>query len=176
MDACPVLSSSLGFILLDRFATGDPFGSSQWRLPGNAFISAVLLGPAMMLPLVGTGTQLAHEHRQGEVISTLVAVVLINLLLILPGTVIAAWGQSLSTATTQAADTTEPFIRQLLNRPVLTYPHATWRVDTMMILILSMFLVPLSINRWLPARLEGLALIVCYVCYIMMSAWAAMVG
>lgn len=148
--------------------------SAQWRLPGNGFISAVLLGPAMMLPLVGTGTQMAHEHRQGEVISTLVGLVLINLLIILPGAIVAAFALNFDTATTQPA--AESFIRQIFTRPVLTFPHATWRVDTMMILILSMFLVPLSLNRWLPARLEGVALIVAYVCYLMMSAWAAMVG
>lgn len=151
--------------------------SAQWRLPGNGFISAVLIGPAMMLPLVGTGTQLAHEHRQGEVISTLVALVLINVLIILPGAIITTWIQSLTAApTTQPAVSTEPFIVQLLNRPVLTFPHAAWRVDTMMILILAMLLVPLSLNRWLPSRLEGFALLIAYVCYLLMSAYAAMVG
>ena len=46
----------------------------------------------------------------------------------------------------------------------------------MMILILAMLIVPLSLNRWLPSRLEGFALLVAYVCYLLMSAYAAMVG
>jgi Ca2+/Na+ antiporter len=150
--------------------------SAQWRLPGNAFISAVLIGPAMMLPLVGMGTQMAHEHRQGEVISTLVGLVLINLLLVLPGVIIASLAIGHDLATTQPAISADAFVRDLLTRPLLTFPHTAWRVDTMMILILSLFLVPFSLNRWLPARLEGFALIVAYVCYLMMSAYSAMVG
>lgn len=148
----------------------------RWRLPGNGFISAVLIGPAMMLPLVGTGTQLANEHRQGEVLSTLVSLVLINVLVILPAAIITAWFDHLAAWQRLQPASTDPIVVRLLNRPVLPFPHAAWRVDTMMILILAMFLVPLSLNRWLPSRLEGFALIFAYVCYLLMSAYAAMAG
>jgi len=154
--------------------------SSQWRLPGNGFITAVLIGPAMMLPLVGVGTQLAHEHRQGETISTVVAVVLINLLLLLPVVVLTTWIRTLEFNADHHTSQPLPqmlwMVAEQINRAVLTYPHTTWRVDTMMILILSIGLVPLSLNRWIPSRLEGMMLIGAYVCYLLMSAFSATVG
>lgn len=146
--------------------------AAQWRLPSSGFVAAVLIGPALTLPLVGIGTQMAHERRQGEVLSTIVALVLLNLLVLLPGLVLARWVQTREYQ--QIADVSNRI--ELLSKPVMTFPHQLWRVDTLMLVVLGMALVPMSLGRWTPGRLEGLALIAAYAVYLLMSALATLVG
>lgn len=156
--------------LMASHAAGGIVG--QWGLPGSGFVASVLIGPALVLPLVGIGTQMAHENRQGEVLSTVVALVLLNLLVLLPALILARWMQSARSILLADADASLFDIAQ----PILTFPHQVWRVDTLMLVVLGLALVPMSLGRWIPGRGEGFALLFAYAIYLLMSALATLVG
>jgi hypothetical protein len=46
----------------------------------------------------------------------------------------------------------------------------TWRVDSVVLLLLSFMLFPASIGRWKLSQPEGLTLIMIYVVYVIMEA------
>lgn len=94
-----------------------------------------------------------------------------------------------NTATTRpaAAPATSPSTTRPATMPVITpptfqsptasasearpfpYPMAVWRVDTVLLIVLGMMLLPLGLGRWTMQRGEALTLIVAYVAYLLVA-------
>ena len=114
---------------------------------GELFRSGVLpslvLGPVVALPMIPAVATLAESGFSTAAIDALVMLVLCNLCAVLP--LLAFF------------------------HPQITIPLLTWRLDTLLLLVVGMLLLPPSIGRWSLGRREGIALIVCFVAYLMIT-------
>ena len=55
----------------------------------------------------------------------------------------------------------------------LPYPLAVWRIDTVLLLMLSFAMVPVAMGRWMPERLESILLVVVYAAYLVAQTMLA---
>jgi hypothetical protein len=118
-------------------------------------MAATVLSPLLLLPAMGAATTVAHRGRLGNVITSVTGTVLLNLCLLLPLVIFAGAARALihhipldaATATT-------------------VFPLITWRVDSVLIVVLSFALIPVAAARWVPERFESLLLIGGYVAYL----------
>jgi Ca2+/Na+ antiporter len=136
-------------------------------------IASVLLGPGLVLSLLGTNSVLASEGRTPEAITTNVILALFNLCALLPIIILIGmarpglreyfiqWRQGV--ATTQSISETVVNLAE----PIL-YPMRVWRVDTVILIVLSLVLIPASGANWRLGKREGAGLILAYVAYLML--------
>ena len=131
-------------------------------------IAAVMISPALALPLIGSGLALAHDGRSGSAVSTAAGCVLLNLCALLPAVIIAwhvrgAWAPLGPSALG---------LGRWFVAPVdpLPFPMAVWRIDTVTLVMLGAMLIPMSFGRWLPGRVEGAALLIAYGAYLIGNA------
>ena len=113
-------------------------------------LGATILSPLLLLPALGSGTMLAQHGQAHRAVTSLCGTVFLNLCLLLPVTVLvqlAVWAKSGSA---------ESF----------TYPLITWRVDTVVLVVLGFALVPIAAGKWMPARLEAILLVLVYAAYL----------
>jgi Ca2+/Na+ antiporter len=127
--------------------------STEIPLTTPGLIAAVGLSPLLVLPMIGTGTVLAERGRASTAASSLIAVSLLNLCLLLPLLIVAG-----------AARNYYLKLPDLL--PKLPFPIATWRVDTVLILIMGALLAPVALGRWRLGRAEGVILVLAYAAYL----------
>jgi hypothetical protein len=114
-------------------------------------VGSLVLGPVLMLPLIGTAQMLAGEERAGDAAALPVPIVLLNLCLLLPFAIaIAARGQELSDAS-------------------VAFPMMTWRIDSVLLMVLAAFFAPGALGRWRLRRGEGFALVACYCVYMVLA-------
>lgn len=59
--------------------------------------------------------------------------------------------------------------------PIL-YPQDAWRVDTVILIVCGMLMLPAALGRWRPGTGEGMALIVVYAIYVLAAAAVAVRG
>ncbi len=143
----------------------------EWELPSNTMIGSLLLGPALVIPMVGQSSLVAQRGQYSAAISALVAVTLLNLCLLLPVLIVtwnllhAAPGQEISLVSVLGALKGQA-------EPPLFFPPSSWRVDTSILLVLGLWLVPVSAGRWIPGRAEGAGLVAIYAIYLTMTAYA----
>jgi len=45
-------------------------------------------------------------------------------------------------------------------------PYGTWRIDSMVMIVVGLLILPIALGRWGPSRIEGLLLVVLYVLYL----------
>jgi Ca2+/Na+ antiporter len=138
----------------------------QTRVATGGLIALAVLSPLLVLPMLGTGAIAAHHGKLNAALGSVVGVVLLNLCLLVPLVVAAHYVNQL-TVSWPGGDRTWEAIRQNL-RP-LPYPLAVWRVDTVLLIVLGLLLVPVSLGRWSLTRLEGLALAFVYAAYLVVS-------
>jgi Ca2+/Na+ antiporter len=166
--------------------TGASIASRDVRLLPAGLIGTVVISPALVLPMIGSGTLMAQRGQTATLVSTLVGVVLLNLLLLLPlmilcwhtTRIVDAYLPVAQTApTTRATTTTKTATTTTTTTPIadpstndaptpLIFPLANWRIDTIVLIGLGVMLVPLSTSRWQLGRLEGCILIVAYMAYL----------
>ena len=151
--------------------------------------AVALLGPLLVLPVLLTGVVLASRGQAWAAASTSVGVVLLNLCVALPLTIALWYGlpamvralpqvgmlpmvsqSATQPATQRAADADPPPVAPL------PYPLAAWRVDTVLLVVLGLFLLPLSLGRWTPGRQEGVALLIAYAFYLLLAVAAGLQG
>jgi Ca2+/Na+ antiporter len=129
-----------------RMATEIPLTT-----PG--LIAAVGLSPLLVLPMIGTGTVLAERGQASTAASSLIAVALLNLCLLLPLLIVATIARN--------------FYLKLSDAPSqIPFPIATWRVDAVLILVMGALLAPVSMGRWRLGRTEGVFLVIAYAAYL----------
>ena len=153
------------------------------RVATSGLIAAAVVAPLLVLPMLGTGAIAAHHGRLPAATAAIVGVVLLNLCLLLPLVVLTHHARQVvvdweriqpvldsSAATTTTATTTETAededIYQIRPMP---FPLAVWRVDTVLLIVLGLLLVPVSLGRLTLKKPEGLALAVIYAVYLVIS-------
>jgi Ca2+/Na+ antiporter len=163
--------------------------SHQLNLNGAGLVAALMLGPGLVLGMIGSGSGAAHAGRYDQAVAAQVGFVLINLCAVLPVTT-ALWltrpywhpptGSVAAAATTAPATTsaTEPaVIPASTDLPdALPYPMAVWRVDTVLLVAAGMLLLPVALGRWSLGNPEGYAMLVGYLIYMVLTAAMARGG
>jgi hypothetical protein len=160
--------------------------SNETGIMSTGLIASAALGPLLVLPMIGSASILASQGQTQTAVGASVVIVLINLCCLLP-LVILGWharqhyfpplpapSQAIAApATTQSVvdDPTaevEPLPEEE-TPPVLGFPIAVWRIDTVLLILLGLMLLPVSLNLWEMRRTEGMLLIVIYACYLVGS-------
>ncbi len=160
-------------------AAGDL--SAHLGLPSAGLATALMIGPALVLSFIGWGSQEATQGHYDQAVDALLGFVLLNLCALLPLTTalyltrphwqppiysFAAHGFSARSAPT-TAPATDPADKPPQAMP---YPMAVWRVDTVLLVAVGLLLVPVSLGRWTLGRLEGYALLLTYLIYMILTA------
>ena len=120
---------------------------------------------AMFKELPEPGLQmLAERGRAWEASASHVGVALLNLCLGLPIVILAWYLLVLIRPGTDGEN--------LIPR-VLSYPLGVWRVDSVILVVIGMMLIPVSLGRWVIGRNEGIALVLGYVIYVSLAIAAS---
>jgi Ca2+/Na+ antiporter len=137
--------------------------------------------------MIGSGMMLARANLYSGAVSASVGIVLLNLCFGLP-LVIGVWyakplwagrTERLVAMVTPAngQPTTAPAVADdpgaLAPDPSVRFPISLWRVDTVVLVVLGLVLLPLAFGRWLPGKFEGVLLVCVYVIYMGLTTWAA---
>ncbi|MGH7213813.1 MAG: hypothetical protein ACREIT_03505 [Tepidisphaeraceae bacterium] len=163
------------------------------RMFSPAVLSATVLSPLLLLPMMNVGLGLTRQGRAAEALTTQVGVVLLNLCLLLPVLVgiacvkplFAGAVSFLAPSTLNAVATTLPatapatqpepspiddaYVTAELRAPrALPYPLITWRVDTVVLIVLGFMLVPMALGRLTLGQAEGAGLLAGYCAYLVL--------
>jgi Ca2+/Na+ antiporter len=138
------------------------------RLTGGT-IAALVISPVLVLPMIGSSLNWAHERHAGAAVSCAMGCTLLNLCLLLPVVIVAsrvlgAW---------RRGGGADALLRgKWLDPPdqALVFPMAVWRVDTVLLILLGAALLLFSTGRWTPRRAEGLGLLMAFAFYLIKSA------
>jgi hypothetical protein len=136
------------------------------RVATSGLISLAVLSPLLILPMLGTGAVAAHHGKLGAAMASIVALVLLNLCLLVPLVVAAHYVNQLTLAWPGGARTWEAMAENLKPMP---YPLPAWRIDTVLLIVLGLLLIPVSLGRWRLGRIEGLGLTFVYAAYLIVS-------
>lgn len=169
--------------------------SNQLGLPGAGLVAALMLAPALVLPMIGSNSALAGQGRFDEAVSSQLAFVILNLCLLVPLAAVlwetrptwhpSAGAQASSEqsaaqdapstlpATPIGPETLDTHADPSPGRKALPYPIAVWRVDTVLLVAVGMMLIPIALGRWAVGAAEGAALIVAYTLYMVLTALMA---
>jgi hypothetical protein len=144
-------------------------------------VTAWMVAPSLVLPMIGSGMHVARRWNYSAVVSTSVCVAMLNLCVALP-LVIAIWHargtapRALQSLAPVQVATTQPATRAAraevdTTSPPLPYPISVWRVDTVILVLLGLMLLPMSFGRWSPGRGDGYVLVIVYLAYMWLTAW-----
>ena len=136
---------AFGLIALSGWAAitataGLSAGSDLFR---PAVASSLVLGPIVVLPMIPMLATLAENGMATEAIETLVLLVLLNLCGVLP--ILAAL------------------------HPGMAIPILSWRLDSLLLVVIGLLLLPPAIGRWTLGKREGVALVAGFVVYLMIT-------
>ena len=145
--------------------------------PTGVPMAALLLGPALVLPLIGLSGHLAAAGKIRRAAGTQIAFALMCLCAAVPAAVLSGYarhalpvtGSELTQATTSPASrpaVDPPAAALSTDVPVVVFPRAVWRVDAVFLIVLGMLLVPIAAGRLRPSRGLGVALVLAYIVYI----------
>ena len=129
-----------------------------------------VLAPLLVLPILTGGAHLAQMNRAGAAVTTGVGVVLLNLCLLLPIVVFLNYPAQLDGGWHEVLLK----LPELRLRGPMPFPWVTWRVDNVVLVMLSFVLVPASLGRWKMGKAEGFVLIALYAVYVVMEAAGSM--
>jgi len=166
------LSAAGGWLAYRATTVAD----DRTRVATGGLIAAAVVSPLLVLPMLGTGAIAAHHGRLGSATAGIVGVVLLNLCALLPlvilthyaRQVVVDWDKFHPTVAATTAAATEPAetIYQLRSVP---FPLAVWRVDTALLIVFGLLLIPVSLGRLTLRKPEGLALAIVYAVYLVIS-------
>jgi len=143
-------------------------GQHSRMLPAD-LLAATVLSPLLLLPALGSATTVAQRGQMGHVVTALCGTVLLNLCLLLPLVIFSDWIHSVWTHP-QVADTAAVVTTTVRATP---FPVVTWRVDTVVLVVLGFAMIPVAVGRWLPDRFESVLLIAAYIAYLFVKAIVA---
>jgi Ca2+/Na+ antiporter len=153
-------------------------GASQLEQSSRVMTGVVLAGtvmaPLLALPVLGTCSRLAERGQSGSAVSTLVAIVLINLCAILPVVIILHHVIAGFSRAPESADLSATYSAMEVlfpsQAPAVTYPLISWRVDTVVLAVAGLAMIPWAVGRWTISRAESVALIFAYAVYLALVA------
>ena len=142
------------------------------RIATGGLIAAAVVSPLLALPMLGSGAIAAHHGRLSSAMAAIVGIVLLNLCLLLPLVILTSYTRQIVVdwdklhpavaATTESAEA-------LYQLRAVPFPLAVWRVDTVLLIVFGMLLIPVSLGRLTLRRAEGLALAILYAIYLVIS-------
>lgn len=144
-----VVGSWFGMRGIDEVAASSEFATA-------GLLTTTLLSPLLVLPIIGTGTELAQQKESTTAISSQVGVALLNACLLLPMVVVAV---SVRQMIVQKSIGMENLVS-------LPFPLAVWRVDVVILIALGLFLLPVAMGKWSISRVQGLGLMLGYIIYL----------
>jgi Ca2+/Na+ antiporter len=153
-----ILAFALAIIAGWGMAQGAAGLSAQSPLFRPGVAAVLVLGPAVVLPMIPPIATLAERGRRNEAISAIVAFALLNLCVVLPAIICVHHLVQTAIAATQPSAILE-----------LPFPILVWRLDTVLLSTVGLLLLPPAIGRWSLARGEGLALMAGYVVYLFLT-------
>jgi len=159
-----VLAVALALLGAKMALLGTVRAEAGSRFLTTGLLATAVLGPVIVLPAIASGTDLAHHGRSGDAVAALFGMALLNLFALLP-MVIAFWYiRSAGQINFQAG---LPGVWAQLEP--IPLPMAVWRVDLVMLAIISLVMIPVAMGRWALGRLEAVGLIIGYVAYLVTS-------
>jgi hypothetical protein len=161
-----IVLAALGAWLAIRGAIST--GEHSRMLPAD-LLAATVLSPLLLLPALGSATTVAQRGQMGHVVTALCGTVLLNLCLLLPLVIFSDWIHAVWTHP-QVADAAAVVGAAARTTP---FPVVTWRVDTVVLVVLGFALIPVAVGRWLPDRFESVLLIAAYIAYLFVKAIVA---
>ena len=138
------------------------------RLLTPTMLAGTVIGPLLALPVLGSTSRLAEGGYAGSAVTTLISIVLINLCAVLPVVIAAHYVLSFFAADIDSLRFVEALREHARPAP---YPIVSWRVDTIVLVVLGFALVPWSMARWTFTRVESIALIFAYAVYLGLVAF-----
>jgi hypothetical protein len=135
----------------------------------TGLLAVIILSPVLTLPVLGTGATAVQNGRLGRMFSTLAAMVLLNLCVLIPAVVLMMYARDSVLAWLAGQHHFHEIRAQLSAVP---FPLAVWRVDSVLLVVLGLLLIPVSMGRLIIGRMEGVTLVVLYAIYLIMSAVA----
>lgn len=140
-------------------------------LPSMTPIIAIL-APILILPMLTGSATLAHDNRAPEAVTSGIAIILLNLCLLLPAAAFLWYlGQIIGVHSISNLHLT---LAAFQNASPLPFPWVTWRVDSVLLVVLSFALFPAALGRWTMGRAEGVTLIAVYGVYVLMETAASL--
>lgn len=145
----------------------------------DTLLAVAILSPMLLLPMLGIAGMFAQRGRGRVIPGAAVTMTILCLCVVLPLAVclwtvrptllrLAGWAiPGLASADPAAIAVASPL------NPPMTFPMPVWRVDTIVLLILSLAALPVALGRCSVGRREGVALIVLYALYLMANALLA---
>lgn len=144
-----LLIPGLALAALGAYAAVRGAGLTGSRLLTPNLLGATILSPLLLLPALGTGTVLAQQGHTDRSITSLCGVVLLNLCLLLPVLILIQYA------------TDRGGVR------MTAFPLITWRVDSVLLVVLGFVLAGFSTGRWIPERMEAILLVIVYAAYLL---------
>jgi len=120
--------------------------NSDVDYPPAMVAAATVFAPILCVPMLLSGANLAQRGQAWAIHGALVGLAQLNLCAGLP---LAA------------------ILWRLRWHSALTYPMHNWRVDAVVLLLISATLAPVAAGRWRPHRIEGAFQLVLYVVYVL---------
>jgi Ca2+/Na+ antiporter len=146
---------------VERISSGSEFAS-----PG--LLTATLLSPLLVLPIIGGGTELAQRNQASTAVDAQLGVVLLNICLLLPLVVLGYYLRQwiMQRVIHHPVSSTFPVALDLKAFP---FPLGVWRVDVVMLIALGLFVMPVALGRWVLTRQQGLGMMVGYAVYLALA-------
>jgi Ca2+/Na+ antiporter len=160
---------------IDKVAANSEFAS-------KGLLTATLLSPLLVLPIIGTGTELAHRNQSAVAIGSHIGIALLNITALLPLVVLASFIHQVAANSFPLASHLPITSRLLMTERLLMtrdfwirfsfepvpFSHSVWRVDMMVLVILGLFVLPVGLGRWSISKSHGLTLMCAYLLYLAM--------
>jgi Ca2+/Na+ antiporter len=134
---------------IDRITATSEFASA-------GLLTSTLLSPLLILPIIGTGTELSHRNQSAVAVGSQIGIALLNITALLPMIVVASLIQQFIVNHSQPGFSFVP----------VAFSHSVWRVDLVVLVILGLFLLPVGLGRWAISKGQGLALMCAYLLYL----------
>jgi hypothetical protein len=116
---------------------------SEIRVLTPSMIGSLMLAPAMVLPMIGTAQMLVRQGKGGQVGSMVSTASLLNLCLLIPlCAALALWLHP--------------------GEQGIYFPIINWRIDTVLLVLIAGFFLPVVQKNWSVGWVEAGLLIVAY--------------
>jgi hypothetical protein len=128
------------------------------ELASTGLLTTTLLSPLLVLPIIGTGTELAQRNQSATAMTSQIGVAFLNICALLPLVVLVNVAQQLIAQRSFSLD----------HLTGLPFPLAVWRVDVVILIALGLFLLPVAIGKWSISKMQGVGLMLGYATYLVL--------
>jgi hypothetical protein len=165
-----IASAALGpLLILPMIGSASLMAShGQVQTVAGASVVMVLLNLCLLLPLVIVGWHVREQYFVPPTTPEALAAPVTR-----PTTTPTAATRPVATTSSTSPSDEEPPEDFADEAPipddmprVLSFPIAVWRIDTVLLILLGLVLLPVALNLWDLRRSEGILLIAIYACYL----------